>query len=91
MKFEIYGLSKEELDQDKWGEKQGAFLGTYNGMEFQSNKYRLKQLEVFDYLQIFVDGRLRFHSPKRFNQNIEKRLNKDYSLLFGDEIQISLL
>lgn len=91
MKYEIYGLTKEDLSLEKSGEKQGEFLGTYDGVEFKSNKYKLEQLEEFDYLHIFINGQMKFHSPKRFNQNIGKRLNKDYSMVFGDEIQISML
>lgn len=91
MKFEIYGLSKETIDQDKWGEKQGMFLGTYDGVQFSSNEYKLEQLEDFDYIHVFINGQLKSHYPKRFNQNIREKLKRDFIREFGENIQISLL
>lgn len=91
MKFEIYGLTKETIDQVKWGEKQGIFLGTYDGVQFSSNEYKLEQLEDFDYLHVFINGQMKSHCPKKFNQNIREKLKRDFIREFGENIQISLL
>lgn len=59
MKLEIYGVSKEELNLDNLGEKIGWFLGTYDGINFKSNKYKIEELEEFNYLHIFIEGKLK--------------------------------
>jgi hypothetical protein len=89
MKLEIYGLSKEDLS-GSWGEKLGEYLGVYDGVEFKSDKYKIEELEEFEYLHIFIEGKLKAHSPKRFNKNIGEKLQKMYIREFGETIQISL-
>ncbi len=90
MKLEIYGLLKTDLS-NKWGEKAGKCLGTYNGVEFKSSEYKIEELEEFDYLHIFIDGEMKAHCPKRFNKNILEKLRKTYTREFGEVIQIGLL
>lgn len=90
MEFEIYGLSKETISYE-WGKRVGEFLGTYDGLGFKSNKYKVEQLEEFEYLHIFIEGSMKAHYPKRFNKNILEKLKKDYVREFGEVIQISLL
>ena len=89
MKLEIYGLSKKDIS-DKWGEKSGEFLGTYDGVGFKSNKYKIEELEEFDYLHIFIEEKMKAHYPRRFNRNIEAELEKLYIREFGECIQTSL-
>lgn len=91
MELIIYGISSEELDSRKFGEKQGEYLGEYDGIRLKSDKYEIEQLEEFDYLHIFTNGRVKQHSPKRFNNNIEKKLKSIYIREFGECIQTSLL
>lgn len=91
MKLEIYGVPKGELNLDNWGKKTGQYLGSYDGVKFSSDKYQLKDLEEFDYLHIFINGRIKQHSPKRFNKNILKKLENTYAREFGECIQTTLL
>lgn len=92
MKLEIYGFSKKELKEleGEWEERLGKYLGEYDGISFKSNKYTIDELKEFDYLHIFTKGGILVHSPKRFNQNIETSLEKDYIRAFGEQVQISL-
>lgn len=90
MELEIYGVSKNELDSSNLGQRQGKYLGKYNGIEFKSNKYKIDNLEEFDYLHIFINGRIKQHSPKRFNKDIRKKLERIHVREFGECIQTSL-
>lgn len=91
--FEIYGVDINALNTKKWinNEKQGDFLGKYDGIEFISDKHNIKQLEEYDYLHIYVDGNIKSHSPRKYNKNIEDKLKQLYTSHFGEVVQTSLL
>lgn len=91
MILEVYGLSKEELDHIKWEEGQGEYLGDYDGLKFKSNKYKVEQLEKFDFLHVYIRGEFLCHSPERFNKDISAKLEKIYVREFGKYVQTSLL
>lgn len=91
MRFEIYGYTKEALNLAKWNEKNGEFLGFYDGMEFKSDKFEVQQLEEWDYLHLFVGEKIHSHQPKRFNKNILKVLEGNFTRTFGEIIQMSLI
>lgn len=85
MEIKIYGLSEKQLqNKDK-----GKYLGTYNGIAFTSKKYKMKDLEKFDYLQFYVSENMILQGPKRFNKNIENKLGVIFNRQFG-EFQTSL-
>lgn len=90
MKFEIYGYTKETLNITEWEKKNGEFLGTYDGIEFKSDKYKVEQLEEWDYLHFFIGEQIESHSPKKFNKNILEKLKKRHTREFGEVIQTSL-